>query len=1097
MMADPYTRVFNENVRTVDLTEFHSDASGNFYFHVFCTLEQGEGVSSNVPQPVYVDLVHNLDTQRILTINPTGEWMYYHVRFTTPPLNDLSFLEVQIYHDASTGNHAKNYIRRAVIEHVDNPATQTFTSFLTDYDFSSYAIGALPDIQNGSETEWQGQDARITDTPINTSTEFYTDPTPTLEPEDFVDISLNIPFTLTNNVAKITRLTYATVEPRPQHVFIFMETTNTDGAQIQQQVFDSVDIGYDDVDLDLSFAEINLALDNNTTNYYIRFTSKGTDLVVNNLKLFGVTTTNSNEISVYNDPNDHYYIHPYLILDTNFNDYIQLQNFTMTTNVIAEQIEVLARTTVNTDFTVLATYTTTAELTSPINKVINSTRDFNDFRFRIKKAGREISASNVTMSGLVDHHYKYEWIRETIRMDNYVILDSNTAKIQQRVPINTTYQVAYEDAILAPTTGTTYTYTNTGTYRIDIDETLGSQHVDVVDTTFEVTRAAQTQYFPPLVFSGLSSEYIYNPVNKDIKLDVSNGYTGGTVSFDASGGSVTGNTFTYENAGTYTIMATMDGSLNYFDQTISQEIIVQKADQSNLFIGDMATDVSFAIPSEFVLDVSGGSDEAYTVRYELVSGSDASIVDNKLLYTNVGMYTIKAIRDGGANYNDISFSFDIDISNASQDVYYPSFQILNAASHSFDAIQPSLQLEVSGGYPDGAVSFSIPGQSIHGQSITNGNVWNYSQTGTYTVTATRSGEPNFFDTTVTKDINVVKGDQAMFYFLNFDEYLYNPTNKSIPLKALGGSGDGDTSYSLVSGNAAVVTNDTLTYTNTGVYIVKASKAASANFLLTEVSITLTVVKIMQPPLSLSNVLTFVYDPSQLAIILDGSGGASEIANAITYSGIGQTNTVVGNVFSYTEAGTYRIQLAKQGNQNYYARQDPFVITIEKRPHTLDKITTNVYYQPNKKSDRLSDLIESSAQSEVDPIVIVYQAEGVDISDNEILYEEPGTTFTLHASHTGTRYTDEESLVTYTVQKKPVTELYDEGLPVRPIYRDPYYTVAELDAPKKYTLMELIQGGVTLRELRSVGYQVCEVYATGVYTVRDLERAGYRLKYCIR
>ena len=1093
-MADPYTRVFNENVRTVDLTEFHSDASGNFYFHVFCTLEQGVGISSNAPQPVYVDLVHNLDTQRILTINPTEEWMYYHVRFTTPPLNDLSFLEVQIYHDASTGNHAQNYIRRAVIEHVDNPATQTFTSFLTDYDFSSYAIGALPAIQNGSEDVWQGQDANITDTPINTSTVFYTDPTPTLEPEDFVDISLNIPFTLTNNVANyLTRLTYDTVEPRPQHVFIFMETTNTDGEQIQQQVFDSVDIGYDNVDLELSFAEINYsALDNNTTNYYIRFTSKGTDLVVNNLKLFGVTDTNQTPATeIYTFETHYSYIHPYLFLDTSFNEYIQLQNFTMTTNVNAEQIEVLARTTVNTDFTVLATYTS-AELSFNINKDIITTRDFNDFRFRIKKADRVISATNVTMSGLVDHHYKYEWIRETIRMDNYVILDSNTAKIQQRVPINTTYQVAYEDAILAPITGTTYTYTNTGTYRIDIDETLGSQRVDVVDTTFEVTRAAQTQYFAPLVFSGLSSEYIYDPDNKDIELDVSNGYTGGTVSFDASGGSVTGNTFTYENAGTYTIMATMDGSLNYFDQTISQEIIVQKADQSNLFIGDMTTDVSFAIPSEFVLDVSGGSDEADTVRYELVSGSDASIVDNKLLYTNVGMYTIKAIRDGGANYNDISFSFDIDISKASQDVYYPSFQILNAASHSFDAIQPSLQLEVSGGYPDGVVSFSIPGQSI-----TNGNVWNYSQIGTYMVTATRTGAPNFFDTTVTKEFEVVKGDQAMFYFLNFDEYLYNPTNKSIPLKALGGSGNGDTSYSLVSGNDAVVANDTLTYTNTGVYIVKASKAASTNFLSTDVSITMTVVKIMQPPLSLSNVLTFVYDPSQLAIILDGSGGASEIANAITYSGIGQTNTVVGNVFSYTEAGTYQIQLAKQGNQNYYARQDPFVITIEKRPHTLDKITTNVYYQPNKKSDQLSDLIESSAQSEVDPIVIVYQAEGVDISGNKILYEEPGTTFTLHASHTGTRYTDEESFVTYTVQKKPVTELYDEGLPVRSIYRDPYYTVAELDAPKKYTLMELIQGGVTLRELRSVGYQVCQVYATGVYTVRDLERAGYRLKYCIR
>lgn len=1087
--------VFNENDRTVDLTEFHSDASGNFYFHVFCTLEQGVGVSSNAPQPVYVDLVHNLDTQRILTINPTEEWMYYHVRFTTPPLNDLSFLEVQIYHDANTGNHAKNYIRRAVIEHVDDPATQTFASFLTDYDFSSYTVSSLPDslpaIQNGSEDVWQGQDANITDTPINTSTEFYNDPTPTLEPEDFVDISLNIPFTLTNNVANyLTRLTYKTVEPRPQQVFIFM--VNED--QSQQQVFDSVDIGYDNVDLDLSFAEINYsASDNNTTNYYIRFTSKGTDLVVNNLKLFGVTDTNETPgTEVHTFDTSYSYIHPYLILDTNFNDYIQLQNFTMTTDVVAEQIEVLARTTVNTDFTVLATYTSD-DLSFNINKVINSTRDFNDFRFRIKKADRVISATNVSMSGFVDHHYKYEWIRETIRMDNYVILDSNTAKIQQRMPINTTYQVAYEDATLAPITGTTYTYTNTGTYRIDIDETLGSQHVDVVDTTFEVTRAAQTQYFAPLVFSGLSPNYTYNPVNKDIELDVNNGYTGGIVSFDASGGTVTGNTFTYENAGTYTIMATMDGSLNYFDQTISQEIIVQKADQSNLFIGDMATDVSFAIPSEFVLDVSGGSDEADTVRYELVSGSDAYIVDNKLLYTNVGTYTIKAIRDGGANYNDISFSFDIDISKASQDDYYPSFQIQNAPSHSFDAIQPSLQLEVSGGYPDGDVSFSIPGQSI-----TDGNVWNYSQIGTYMVTATRSGEPNFFDTTVTKEIEVVEGNQAMFYFLNFDEYLYNPTNKSIPLKALGGSGDGDTSYSLVSGNDAVVTNDTLTYTNTGVYIVKASKAASTNFLLTEVSITLTVVKIMQPPLSLSNNLTFFYDPSQLAIILDGSGGASEIANAITYSGIGQTNPMVsGNVFSYTEAGTYQIQLAKQGNQNYYARQDPFVITIEKRPHTLDKITTNVYYQPNKKSDQLSDLIESSAQSEVDPIVIVYQAEGVDISHNEIFYEEPGTTFTLHATHTGTRYTDEESLVTYTVQKKPVAELYDEGLPVRPIYRDPYYTVAELDAPKKYTLMELIQGGVTLRELRSVGYQVCEVYATGVYTIRDLERAGYRLKYCIR
>ena len=94
------------------------------------------------------------------------------------------------------------------------------------------------------------------------------------------------------------------------------------------------------------------------------------------------------------------------------------------------------------------------------------------------------------------------------------------------------------------------------------------------------------------------------------------------------------------------------------------------------------------------------------------------------------------------------------------------------------------------------------------------------------------------------------------------------------------------------------------------------------------------------------------------------------------------------------------------------------------------------------------------------------------------------------------YYDTSGTVQITIRKKTIPECYHDGVTVEELRRDPNYTLDEIDNPKLYSIIELLEGGYSLQELKQLGYNACQIFATKRYTMQEIERAGYRIRYCI-
>ena len=197
-------------------------------------------------------------------------------------------------------------------------------------------------------------------------------------------------------------------------------------------------------------------------------------------------------------------------------------------------------------------------------------------------------------------------------------------------------------------TGYFYNYETVGDYSITATKAADQYYASSVTIhDFTISKATQNAFE---ITNDVS--YTYDPIN-GIFITISGGSdTGGNVSFTVNGGSFDGN-LNAPNVDFYTIVATKDGSLNYFDISDSHTIEIMKANQAPF---EITNDVSFVYdPLQTInITVSGGSSTG-DVSFTLSGDPFDGILTNP----DVGFYDIVATKDGSLNYFDISdFSYN-------------------------------------------------------------------------------------------------------------------------------------------------------------------------------------------------------------------------------------------------------------------------------------------------------------------------------------------------------------------------------------------------------------------------------------------------------
>ena len=889
------------------------------------------------------------------------------------------------------------------------------------------------------------------------------------------NISTVVTFSSTSDPVRITRLTCD--NPNQTLTAITIKETSHD---CQKFIYGPTE-----------HSSLNISIDIKTeidgTNFEILFEQHSQAITIRNLKVYGIIdySNGSRNPVLVHDLTTIEAIHPYIHVDlqTPIKRTLKRVEIKMNSDTDVDSLSISGKNSDNTDYTDYSLIKEFSNITLTTDFSFNLSENkesYDSYQFRFNKDDRNLSIQNITLFDHTREKYKYEWIEDSIRDLSYVVLDSSTSTLEQRIPVNNSYRVTTTSETGA-LDGHTYTYVNIGEYELDISVNFGIdeniQTIQTVNTTFFVVKSDQYpdwNQMEILLDQKNIYDHDYDPTNKTFLLTVSGGFEYGDVSFSSIGGTVIDISFTYENTGGYRITATRDGSLNYLDKTEVIDISINKIQQPSFYF-DMNDSFVFDLFDRFIgLNVSGGAQgiDAGNIEFETDIGA---IVDESLNYVNAGNYTVVATKDGSANYLDTSTSITIFIDKANQSDYYYHYgelKILNDSSYGYGE---TIDLSATGGYSDGTLSFS-------GNQV-SGNVLQYNDLGIYTVTVTRTGDLNFYDISVSLDISINQGIQNYFYFINHFEYIYDPSNPIIPLKALGGSGDGTIDYT-----GSSVSNGNLDYTNTGIgsYTVSARKDGAYYYFDTTDTIVITILPARQ---KLVMTKSYVFTPLKYQSLV------SNLSDVIFLIETPVTNLSISgeNILVYPQVGSYSVRATKI-LENYHNLDEVITIVIEKANQNFVYGNSVLYYSPISKYEELANILVTDSG---EPIEYTVQHTQTEISGNYLYFYEPDISFTLEAKQISVNYIDISTNLLIQIDKTSVTDLYNNNVLVKPIKDDPYYTNFEIDAPKLYTIIELKNGTFTLKEIKALGYSACEVYSTKQYTIRDLELAGYRLKFCIR
>jgi surface protein len=372
----------------------------------------------------------------------------------------------------------------------------------------------------------------------------------------------------------------------------------------------------------------------------------------------------------------------------------------------------------------------------------------------------------------------------------------------------------------------TYSVANTVTL---LTSSTGKKPPSVAFRYVDILISNQQQ--PAMYFSQSVYSFVYDPNSLSFGVfDLSGLVTGGldNAMLSFSGTGVSGNILTYTDVSSYTVYASKSYA-DYNDVSASTIITITNATQPSFDFSSSFYSVQYN-PSSKTVDLSGRTIGGLPEATLTFSGTGVS--GTTLTYTDdVSTYTVIATKTY-ANYNDVSASTIITITNATQptfDFASPSYSVqYNPSSKTVD-----LSGRTTGGLPEATITFSGTGVS--------GNILTYTDVSSYTVYATKTFA-NYDDVSASSIITITNATQPTFGFSSSTYFVkYDPLTMTVDLsgKTIGGLPEAALSFS-----GTGVSGSILTYTGTGNYTVNATKmyanynnvSASSTIIITGLSV---------------------------------------------------------------------------------------------------------------------------------------------------------------------------------------------------------------------------------------------------------------------
>ena len=374
-----------------------------------------------------------------------------------------------------------------------------------------------------------------------------------------------------------------------------------------------------------------------------------------------------------------------------------------------------------------------------------------------------------------------------------------------------------------------------------------------------------------------------SPYSQAITLTPSGGSGDGATTYAiVSGGSATScalanntasNTITATTSGTCLIQATKATDTNYLVATSSNVTFTfNKADQATLSAPILsATSKSFPY-SQSPLSVSsatGGSGTGGLSITSVANGTATGCTWNgtTLSASTSGTCTLTITRAGDDNFNATTATTTFTFNKAIQ-----SALSITSTSVNYNS---TLTLAISGGLGDGEVSYVVNSGNC---SISSGVLSNTSA-GSCSVTATKAATTDYESiSSSATTITVNQIAQATLSFTINISSKTSPYSQAVTFTPSGGSGDGATTYAIVSGGSATscalannTASNTITATTSGTCLIQATKATDTNYLVaTSSTVTFTFSKASQSALS----ITSTSGTFGATLTLTTSGGSS-------------------------------------------------------------------------------------------------------------------------------------------------------------------------------------------------------------------------------
>ena len=351
-------------------------------------------------------------------------------------------------------------------------------------------------------------------------------------------------------------------------------------------------------------------------------------------------------------------------------------------------------------------------------------------------------------------------------------------------------------------TDNSFTYVNTGSYNIKATRDGSYNYFDISKSEIITIQPGQQGLYFGSIFSREQPPVTYNENSNEV--DIKTSYLNQieteydiSFSFSSEGGDINNDgLFRYTDVSSYPITVTRHVS-NFADLSSVLDLSITKAVQPTISFINTSFDFSATLPT-VQLEVSGGWSNDATVSFEIIGEPSGSyITDNSFNYVNIGSYNIKATRDGGYNYFDISKSETITIQPGEQELHFQSLfsEVQLPPTYKEDSKEVDIKTYLNDIVTEYDISFSF---SSEGGDIDSDGLFTYKDVSSYPITVTRH-VANFADLSGVLDLSITKAEQPDLRFTS-TSFNYNRDTKSIDLTKFitgGWSNDAVLSFSIV------------------------------------------------------------------------------------------------------------------------------------------------------------------------------------------------------------------------------------------------------------------------------------------------------------